>query len=256
MVTIAGIMCVWEEETMSPYAIKAIAPYIDELIVINKPGRDDTEGVIKNTCREHGLKLIYENNKLKLRYARMKAFTMTDCDWCLIVDGDEVYHTDGVAGIHTVRQLIDLAPDEGCVYRAPMNYLYLDFLHTRDTQRQMVGHKFLYKNDEKVVQMENKRNLPRYNGTHITLKHIYKFNCGVKPPDRISLRRRYLIRWRKRYDGELDFYPWLETQKYELGKTTLESLYKRNEVIPYDEKKWGQRPKTIRDMINKGVIRP
>jgi len=148
--SISGIMCVWEEEKMAPYAIKSVAPYIDELIVVNKLGRDNTEQVIRESCREHGLTLRLYNSNMKLRDARLQAFKKARGDWCLIVDGDEVYHTDGAVGAHTLQQLVENAPYWGCVYRAPMNYLYLDFKHTRTTQKQMASHKFLYRNDEKV----------------------------------------------------------------------------------------------------------
>jgi len=257
MTTISGIMCTWEEETMAPTVIEAVAPYIDELVVINMPGRDNTGAAIKNKCTEIGLPLKYTENHMKLRYARLEAFRQAESDWCLIVDGDEVYHTDGPAGAHTLQRLIEEAPRKGCVYRAPMNYLYLDFLHSRRFPPQKAAHKFFYCNDEKICRMSQKRNLPKYRGKHITLPDVYKFNCGIKPPDRILLRNNFLIEWRKRYGGELGFYEWVKKNTdYRLGVNTLEKLYNHNNVILYDEDKWGVRPKIIRDMIEKGVNRP
>jgi len=252
MPTVAGIMCTWEEESMVPTAIDSVKNHIDELIVVNKPGQDNTEETIRDKCASVGLKLILVNNPMKLRFARLHAFTLTDCDWCLIVDGDEVYHTDGEAGLHRLEELTSV---EAC-YRAPMNYLYLDFFHTRNTQTQHASHKFLYPNNEKIVLMKNKRDLPNYRGEIINLNEVYKFNCGIKPSKRLFYRRRYWWEWSKRYDGELGFYEWVEKHKINAEKLLPKNPFKQKDVIPYDEKRWGVRPKVIRDLIEKGKMKP
>jgi len=222
------------------------------LIVVNKLGRDNTEGVIRDKCAAVGLPLKFVNSDEKLRFARLRAFSMTDCDWCLIVDGDEVYHTDGVAGVHMLEELTSV---KAC-YRAPMNYLYLDFLHTSSSQRQRAGHKFLYPNDGKIVLMPDNRDLPRYRGERVTLNEVYKFNCGIKPVHRLFYRKRYWGEWSKQYTGELDLYEWIKENKPDAENRLPKHPEKGEEVILYDEKRWGMRPKTIRELIESGVTKP
>jgi len=45
----------------------------------------------------------------------------------------------------------------------------------------------------------------------------------------------------------LDFYTWVEQNTgYKLGEKTYEQLYEAEEVIPYDEKRWGVIPEVLR----------
>ena len=254
MTSISGIMCVWEEAVMAPLAIKSVHRFIDELVVVNKPGRDDTEAVIRDTCRDYGLKLKFYNYDMRLRFARMKAFKEASGEWCLIVDGDEVYHTDGEYGAHILTNLIDSHSD-GATWRAPMNYLYLDFNHTRNDVKQMAYHRFFYKNDGKLS-LQGTKDLPFRGGRRVNINHVFKFNCGIKDAARIQLRRMGWTRWSKSYKGELDFYEWVKLRGIDVEELASENLYNRDEVVLYDADKWGVRPKVIRDLMEKGVYLP
>jgi len=238
---ISGIMCVYEEEKMAPYAIRSVADYIDELIVINKPSTDKTEYVIKETCRDAGLPLHFEDSYLRLRQARLYAFKKARYDWCLIVDGDEVFHTEGPAGAHKLNEIIECGIS---CYRAPMNYLYLDTKHGKRSQPQKAKHRFLYPNDDNV-KPRGLRDLPDYDGTIFELNDVFKFNCGIKSPERMY-KRQWWYDWSKLYDGPLTFDEWITENRVYPSKEDME-LELRASAVPYDEKEWGVIPKMLRN---------
>lgn len=251
MPSIAAVMCTWAEPYMAPIAVESVADYVDEIICINKPDKYNTGEIITEACTNHGVKLKLFNSDLKLRYARLYALKKTKCEYVVILDGDEVYHTDGRAGAHKFHELIEAYPDY--CFRAPMNYLYLDFLHTRTTQPQRAGHKFLYPHTDEVTEA-GVRDLPHFPRV-VNLPMIYKFNCGVKPLERIYMRRRYWWLWSKQYKGSLDFEDWLFKEH---GKTPLDLVpdnpYSRDDVVMYDEVEHGRRPKIINRYIQVGNI--
>lgn len=249
---IAAVMCTWEEPNMAPLAIESVKDYVDEIVCVDKPGPSRTDLIVQEACDMWGLPCKIYRNDMRLRDARLYAFWKSDADWIVVLDGDEVYHTDGPGGAHRFRELIETGP-RACVYRAPMNYLYLDLLHTRTSQPQMAGHRFLYRNEG--VKPAGLRDLPQQKGPIVNLPDVYKFNCGVKPLPRIFMRRKHWVTWSKRYDGPLDFDEWLFTFK---GKRPEDLVprdpYAADDVVLYDPEEWGPRPKIIKEHIERGML--
>lgn len=258
MTSVAGIMCTWNESRMAPLAIESIQDFVDELIVVDNDSTDGTREVIKETAdRFHLDTVIYNKPDLRLRHARLFAIKQTDCDWLLICDGDEVFHTDGPNSIENLREYMD-TPNQ--LVRSPMRYLYLDLEHTHLNRVELPPHKTLYPNDETIEQMPEQRDLPAYSGGSVSLDYPMKFNCGVKDHERIYLREKVWYEWSKEVETDLSIREYAK-QKFDLDTLDemvanfIESRKESPNVVEYDPDEYGYIPEVIRNYINDGQIR-
>ena len=253
---IAGIMCTLDEEIMAPLAIESIKNFVDELIVIDGGSNDHTVEFIESITDMYKIPLKLEvRADLRLRDARLHAIKLTDADWVLIIDGDEVYHTDRENNIEQLREIMEL--QGACVFRAPMNNLYLDFWTSRTTQAQGAGHKFLYRNDGNI-KPAGLRDLPDYDGRQVYLDKVFKFNCSIKTHRRMFMRR-WWYRWSKKYSGSLSFVDYvLDWKGWSLEELDARAhkwhkeRYTKNDIERYDPDRYGYLPAVIRWFVEEG----
>lgn len=254
--TVASVICTWDEARMAPLAIESTKDFVDEYIVVDAGSVDGTRKVINECADRWDLKIsIYDKPDMRLRFARMFAIEQTDADWILIQDGDEIFHTDGPNSIHNLRTMLD---KENVVYRAPMNYLYRDLLHTQKKKTRLPGHMFLYHNNGTFSLRPAKRDLPGYKGNLVNLEKVYKFNCNVKSPKRMFLRNHWYD-WSKTDAHETYTIEEFVRRKLDVPDLTpvIEEWYNKRmgeNLVRYDETKYGYYPKVIREYIERGLI--
>jgi glycosyltransferase involved in cell wall biosynthesis len=250
-------MCTWEEEQMAPLGIESTKDFVDRYIVVDKASEDNTVNVIKKCADEWKLNVeIYVKPDLLLRDARMFAIEKVDEDWMLILEGDEVFHTDGPNSIFNLKKLLKY---RNVVFLTPQTILAGDLLHTCPPYKQP-PHSFLYQNNNTFYPAELRRDVPEMIGVKIPLSKVYKFNCRVKSPKRAFLRQ-YWAEWCQTTNAFEKYGSLEEYVKAKLGSKSLDYYAKEwydrymRTLELYDPKKYGYYPKVIREYIDKANIR-
>ena len=252
-------MCIWEEARMASLAVESTKDFVDEYVVVDAGSTDGTREILRECGDRHGLNMrIFNRPELRLRHARLYAIEQTDAEWILIQDGDEVYHTDGPGNIESLRTLLG---ERDVVYRAPMPYLYLDFLHTHQKHPVQPPHMFLYQNNGTFHLRTGRRDLPGIRGREVVLGRAYKFNCNVKSPRRMFLRN-YWWEWCKATDAHetmtLEEFVKKKLQVDDLNpaiEAWMQRQHRNPKIIDYSEELYGYYPKVIREYIGRGMIR-
>lgn len=254
---VACVMCTWDEKRTVQLAIESTKDFVDRYIIVDKGSTDGTIEAIKESRDKWRLNMdIYIKPELWLGEARIFAFERADEEWILVQDGDEIFHTDGPNSIFKLRKLLNL---KNVVYATPMNTLLRDFLHTNKYFPRQPPHSFLYNNNE-TFYIEGKGDLPEMMGVKIALKGTYKFNCNVKSPKRMFLRK-YWFEWCvatdafKRYSIEEYVKAKLKTENLERHIKQWYDVTVSSLLAPYNAKKYGYYPKVIRRSIAQGLIR-
>lgn len=260
---VAAIMCVWNERNMLPLAVESSKDFVDEYIVVDNNSDDGTLEAFEK-CRERWkLKAqVFNRPDLRLKFARMFAIEQTDADWILIQDGDEIYYQRGPNPL----QNLDLSKKD-TAYSTPMVYLKKDLIHTVHPDVDdgffpyppyLVAHPFLYHNN-KTLEVPSKGDIPSYRGKGIRLNKIYKFDCSVKSPLRMFLRKYW---WSWNYESNA--HKTLSLEEYTKKRIGKEDLVKEAELdysrlsstlVLYDEKKYEPYPEVIKRYIETGRIR-
>ena len=258
-VRVGCCMCTWNESRMVPLAVESTKDFVDRYVVVDCDSDDGTREVIEKIGAWWGLDVeVHNKPNMRLRVARAYAIErMKDCNWILICDGDEVFHTDGPNNIMNLKRFLKR---KNVVSRAPMNYLSGDLLHTQPGKTRLVGHKFLYHNNGTLEAYPTRRyDLPVMRGSVINLNRVYKFNCNVKSPRRMFLRN-YWYEWCKASDA----YKRVGIEEYVKRKLGVEDLTEsinrwwreyKDTLAEYDEEKYGYYPRVIREYIHRGRIR-
>jgi len=216
---VACIMCVYDEQIISPIALESSKDFVSRYIVVDKNGR--TIEVLKELKDKWNLDIeFYIKPNLSLRESRYFAVKKINEDWILIQDGDEVFHTDGLNSIFNLRKWMNRPNIYIC---AKMVVLMRDFKHTSRYRQIQPPHKFLYHNNGTIGLPDINEDLPNINGWRIILPYIFKWNCKIKPLSRI------MSQFKRKISYE------------ELNKLLEES------IIKYDVNRWGYYPKVIRE---------
>lgn len=251
---VSVVMCTWNEHRILPLALKSLKDFAQEFIIVDAGSNDGTIQAIQHAENEFSLNVTtYIKPSLKLRDARLYGFQKASCDWILVCDGDEVFHTDGPWNVHTI--LPPLLNAENVVYRFPMRYLYLDLEHTHREKARLPGHKTLYYNNESLIgRMPENRDLPKYDGMIKTIHKPVKFNCGVKDPVRVFLRERVWFEWSKESNTDMGIreYAKLKLEIEDLEQAAEEFIERRKQsenYVEYDPDEYGYRPKVIREVV-------
>lgn len=173
-------------------AIKSISPICDEIIVAVGKSEDDTLQLIKSigdpkikiietvwddSLREGGKVLAVETNKAKEAVSK-------DSDWLFYIQGDEVFHEDGIDNLK--NQLIKFKDDkavDGLLFDYTHFYGSYDFVG--DSRRWYRHEIRVIKNDPHINSYRDAQGF-RINGEKLKVKkaHANIFHYGwVKPPE-------------------------------------------------------------------------
>lgn len=246
---VACIMCVWNEQPMVPLALESSKDFVSRYIIIDKNG--ETTPTIEKYAKLWNLNIeIYIKPKMSLRESRLFAASKISEPWILIQDGDEVFHTDGETNISNLRNHMN---QENVIFCSKMTVLMGDLKHTRNSTPFQPPHKFLIHNNGTVKGGLIQDDIPDSNSYLITLEGIWKFNCIIKHPKRQYLRK-FWNQWCKETDSYKK-YPEIEDYVREELGINIEEEYKTwykekiESLVPYEEKKFGNYPATIRRHI-------
>ena len=243
---ITAIMCVWDEQENIKYAIESSKDFVSKYIVVDKNGETIPE--IRILQQKYNLNIDYYTKPyLNLRESRLFALNKVDAKWVLILDGDEVLHTDGEYNIINLKKLM-VYPN--LIFRTRMNVYLKDKYHTRSIQNSY--HVFLFYNNKTTYFVKN-RDIPNLKGRVINLKGIYKHNLyGLKNKKRLYYRQNFWLDYEK--SGLQSKFSSIEeyVKKYKEINVTDETIdnwyecYTQN-ILPYDEKLLGYKPKVLRE---------
>ena len=247
---VAGIMCVWDEQTNVGLALESSKEFVDRYIVVDKNG--GTIPVVERHADEFGLDVeCYVKPNLSLAESRLFAIEKSGAEWLLVQDGDEVFSTSGDNDIRNLRRYMAYP---NIIVRSRKNVLVLDYLHTQEINNGF--HNFFFHNNG-LLRATKERDIPFGMGRVINLQPIYIFNLtGVKPLQELYYRRNY---WRdyNLSEGYLRFKSIEEFVKVELGVAVTDdmvdewfNLY-RGGAIPYDERVQGALPHVLLKRIMK-----
>ena len=248
---VACIMCTWMEESMVSLALESSKDFVSRYIVVDKDG--STIQAIESSRDKWGLDMeIHVKPEMTLREARAFALRRIDEPWILVQDGDEVFHTDGPSAISTLRRFMDRPHIVLCT---PINRLCGDLRHTSPTIPRQPPHMFLYHNNGTVRAPDTQRDFPIMDGWKINLVRPYMFNCVVKSPRRMFLRK-FWKKWCQETEAYLKYSSIEEYIEKELDidiDTQVEKWYRNymDSLIPYDERRWGYYPEVIQRHIKR-----
>ena len=241
---VAGIMCVWDEQTNVGLALESSKDFVDRYIVVDKNG--GTIPVVEECADRFGLDVEYHvKPSLGLAESRLFAIEKSGSEWVLVQDGDEVYSTSGANDLRNLRGLM-VYPN--IIVRSRKNVLVVDYLHTQELNNGY--HNFFFHNNG-CLKATKERDVPYGGGRVINLEPVYIFNLtGVKPPKELYYRQKY---WRdyNLLEGYLRFNSIEEFVRVELGVEVIDEMvdewysWYRGRAIPYDKNVQGPLPDVL-----------
>ncbi len=101
--TIWANTIVHNEENFIWYALMSVVDFVDKILIYDTGSSDKTVEAIKEVMKIKGEKIVLKEvgkqDDLKFTKMRQAMFDESDCDWILILDGDEVWWEDSIKGI-------------------------------------------------------------------------------------------------------------------------------------------------------------
>ncbi len=108
---ISAQVLVENEENFVWYSIMSVLPYVDEVRIVNAGSRDNTFAILQSIQECFPKKVILSNEKklsqTEYPLMRQRMLKATDCDWILVVDGDEIWWDD------TIQPVVEMIRTEG-----------------------------------------------------------------------------------------------------------------------------------------------
>lgn len=106
--TIWGNMIVKNEDRYVWFAVKGVIDFIDKLLIYDTGSTDGTISILSDLVKEYPDKIIFEKRKNvdKFEYTvlRQEMLDKSECDWILLIDGDEVWFEDSMEKIINMIQ--------------------------------------------------------------------------------------------------------------------------------------------------------
>ena len=225
---VVSIMGIWDEALTLPMSLDSTRHFVDEYIVVHKPGTDNTEEVLQRCITKWGLQVHYIASNMTLRDARMYGLTRSVdyADVYLIQDGDVVFYSNGATAVQNSLPLLYGAGYAGI--RSKMVYLKHDLKHTKvDSYKpgaegkwgghtangiMLIDHLTIMRNVPGRVVMPTSISLdvPEMTiGPGIVPHYPWKFDVSIKHPLREFLRRSFLDWSRAGSPGTIE--GWAET---------------------------------------------
>lgn len=91
------------EENFIWFTIMSVIDYVDKVLVWDTGSTDKTVEIIKEIIKEKGKKIEFREvgsaDKHKFTERRQAMLNESDCDWILILDGDEIWWEDSIRKI-------------------------------------------------------------------------------------------------------------------------------------------------------------
>lgn len=88
------------EENFLWFAVSSVINYVDKILIYDTGSTDKTVEVIKVLQEKYGAKIIFkekgEVDANKFTKLRQEMLEESDCDWVLVLDGDEVWWKDSI----------------------------------------------------------------------------------------------------------------------------------------------------------------
>lgn len=102
---------VHNEENFIWFAVMSVVDFVDRVLIYDTGSTDKTVEIIKEIQKIKGEKIkfseIGEVDKYQFTKARQEMLDRSDCDWILIVDGDEIWSNE------SIKKLIDKIKRDG-----------------------------------------------------------------------------------------------------------------------------------------------
>lgn len=121
------------EENFSWFAIMSVVDFVDKVLVWDSGSTDKTVAIIKEVVKTKGEKIDFKEvgkvDKFKFSQIRQKMLEQSDCDWLLILDGDEIWWEDSIKKLRNVIEEKDKAIDGVVV---PMKVAVGDVYHLQE----------------------------------------------------------------------------------------------------------------------------
>jgi len=196
----------WNEEKTVDLALKSVANFADEVILVDNGSTDRTVEIARECFKNYDLNgKIYEK-QLLLADARFFAIKHSSGDWVCILDGDHVLNTSNDRP--NIGHLKALAEGNRTVcYRFRYVQLYGDFRHIFKKWPLAPPHVVLFKNTSGVHKPRRRLNLPEFNYPEERLNHVIGANLtGCKPALRMYVRQ-FFHQWQhdKKYGTPLKY---------------------------------------------------
>lgn len=136
--TLAAHMVVKNEDQWIWYAIMSVIDYVDKMIIFDTGSRDKTVDVINRIIDypQYNSKIVFEEvgsvTIQEFPKIRQKQLDMTDTDYIIIVDGDEIWWKEGISEF---REVIEFSSPSRIAVRfiCPCSDIY----HYRDFGREL-----------------------------------------------------------------------------------------------------------------------
>jgi|SRR3989344_2715081 len=123
------------EENFLYFAVMSVADFVDKILIWDTGSKDKTVEVIKSLQEKLGEKIEFrqmgEVNENQFTNLRQKMLEESQCDWILILDGDEVWWRDS---IKEVRNVIEEKGKEIEGIVVPMKVPVGDIFHMQEEQ--------------------------------------------------------------------------------------------------------------------------
>ena len=281
---VVAVMGIWDEALVLPLALDSTRHFVDEYVVVQKLGTDNTSGVLALCVAKWGLRVRHIVSNMTLRAARMLAISLTRdyADVYVIQDGDEVYYSSGPMAIQMSLPLL-----YGAGYgmlNSKMVYLKHDLLSTPlDGYKPGAAGKWGGHTANGIMLIDHPsifRNLPGYivmpdsitidvpelagHGT-LVLHKPWKFDVSIKHPLRELLRGSFLDWSRAGSPGTIEEYAAAHNKLHldavtaglstSLAETAALHATRSKWLQPYSEEEWFPYPDAIRKYIAAGRLR-
>ena len=87
-VKISGLINTWNEAETIRYAVESLKSWCDEVVVVDQQSSDDTQRI----ARECGARVVEVEATGYVEIIREMSVRMTEHDWVMVLDSDEVVH--------------------------------------------------------------------------------------------------------------------------------------------------------------------
>jgi len=91
---------VHNEENFIWFAAASVIDFVDKILIWDTGSTDKTVEIIKEIKKEKGNKIEFKEvgtvDKYKFTKMRQAQLTQSDCDWIIILDGDEIWWEDSI----------------------------------------------------------------------------------------------------------------------------------------------------------------
>lgn len=259
---ISAMMTVKDEEDWIGKSVMSIAPYVDEIVVVDNGSEDATFSTLKNLERQLGGKLrLFQFQSGDFCAAVNFTLAQTRYKWILRWHGDFVARTNGELEISNLTQRASQLDADRyfCIWIGPVS-LDGDLFHQYpETEPELEPLFFVYSPSLRYTQVGRFEvlHVPSFY-KRVEWREWYFFHMRYVKPARRILYRFFWTEWMalpdKKQFPTLDLFVRHRIQQ-EYGTTDLREAMRRRivdlsrELVPYDRARYGEYPVIIEDEL-------